>query len=185
MRRRRALITLLLGMSVGVLTAADTIPFTVATGEVMDRAERWYRLSPTYSQDHCFASETGYADTDWSGVLGGCHWPTYRTDCSGFVSMVWGVRYSYATPRAGLDQDLTDVSRVISRSQLRTGDALLAYGRHVRLFERWTDASRTGYWAYDFGSTPVKHQVYRWGAPGEYHYVPIRFDPTMAARASL
>lgn len=42
MRRRRVLITLLLGVFVGVL-AADTIPFTVATGEVMERAERWYR----------------------------------------------------------------------------------------------------------------------------------------------
>jgi hypothetical protein len=31
------------------------------------------------------------------------------------------------------------------------------------------------YVAYDFGATPVKHQVYAWGAPGEYSYVPIRF----------
>jgi hypothetical protein len=48
---------------------------------------------------------------------------------------------------------------------------------HVRLFEYWIDATHTTYVAYDFGATPVKHQVYVWGAPGEYDYVPIRYDP--------
>lgn len=110
-------------------------------------------------------------------MLGGCHLPYYRTDCSGFVSMVWGLPVSYATPRDGLDHDLMDVARTIDRDELRAGDALLAMGRHVRLFEYWTDATHTAYSAYDFGSTPVKHRIYVWGAPGEYHYVPIRYSP--------
>ena len=74
---------------------------------------------------------------------------------------------------------LTDVSRVITREELRTGDAPLAWGKHVRLFEYWTDATHTAYVAYDFGTTPVKHQQYTWGAPGEYEYVPIRYTPDL------
>ncbi len=161
----------------GAVPAADTVPYTTDVRPMIARAEEWLRASPVYDQDACFRAGTGYARTDWRGVLGGCHAPYYRTDCSGFVSMVWGLPVSYATPREGLEHDLTDVSRVIPKDQLRKGDALLAWGRHVRLFDHWTDAARTTYVAYDFGSTPVKHQEYTWGAPGEYAYVPIRYTP--------
>lgn len=161
----------------GAVPAADTVPYTTDVRPMIARAEEWLRASPVYDQDACFRAGTGYARTDWRGVLGGCHTPYYRTDCSGFVSMVWGLPVSYATPREGLEHDLTDVSRLIPKDQLRKGDALLAWGRHVRLFDHWTDAARTTYVAYDFGSTPVKHQEYTWGAPGEYAYVPIRFTP--------
>lgn len=156
---------------------ADTIPYTADVRPMIARAEEWFRAQPVYDQDACFRAGGGYTRTDWGGVLGGCHEPYYRTDCSGFVSMVWGLPVSYATPREGLEHDLTDVSRVITKDELRTGDALLAWGRHVRLFEHWTDASRTSYVAYDFGATPVKHQEYVWGAPGEYEYIPIRYTP--------
>lgn len=173
MRRAVAVIVLLLS---GVAVAADTVPYTVDTAPMMARAEQWYQHSPVYSQDACYG-DAGYARTDWRGVLGGCHRPYYRTDCSGFVSMVWGLPVSYATPRAGLEHDLMDVAKMISKEQLRVGDALLAWGQHVRLFEYWTDATHTTYVAYDFGATPVKHQVYTWDAPGEYDYIPIRYDP--------
>ncbi len=161
----------------GAVAAADARPFTALVGPMMARADVWLHQQPVYDQDRCYAADDGYSRTDWNGVLGGCHQPAYRTDCSGFVSMVWGLPVSYATPRHGLAHDLTDVSRVITKEQLRTGDALLAWGRHVRLFDHWTDATRTSYLAYDFGATPVKHQVYLWGAPGEYTYVPIRYEP--------
>jgi hypothetical protein len=161
----------------GSALTADGVPFTVATGPMMDRAAAWFEQQPVYSQDACFQVGDGYAGTDWNSVLGGCHWPYYRTDCSGFVSMVWGLPVSYATPREGLASDLADVSLVITKDQLRTGDALLAYGKHVRLFERWTDPDRTRYLAYDFGATPLKHQEYVWNGAGEYTYVPIRYLP--------
>jgi hypothetical protein len=174
MRRALGAIVLLL---CGIAVAADAEPYTKVSGPMMARAEQWYQHSPVYDQDTCFGTGDGYSRTDWNGVLGGCHLPYYRTDCSGFVSMVWGLPVSYATPRKGLEHDLMDVARFITREQLRAGDALLAMGRHVRLFEYWIDATRTTYVAYDFGATPVKHQVYVWGAPGEYDYVPIRYDP--------
>jgi cell wall-associated NlpC family hydrolase len=159
------------------VATADATPFTADSGDMLARAETWLHASPVYDQDTCFRAEKGYARTDWNGVLGGCHAPYYRTDCSGFVSMVWDLPVSFATPREGLEHDLTDVARLITKEQLRTGDALLAWGKHVRLFEHWTDATRTSYVAYDFGSTPVKHQTYVWDGPGEYTYVPIRYDP--------
>jgi len=46
------------------------------------------------------------------------------------------------------------VSQVITKEELRTGDALLAWGAHVRLFEHWTDTAHTTYLACDFGATP-------------------------------
>lgn len=164
-------------VAAAVLAGADAVPYTDDVRPMIARAEEWYQAGPLYNQDACFRAGGGYARTDWNGVLGGCHEPYYRTDCSGFVSMVWGLPVSYATPRKGLEHDLTDVSRVITKDELRTGDALLAWGRHVRLFEQWTDATHTTYVAYDFGATPLKHQTYIWQAPGEYDYVPIRYTP--------
>jgi hypothetical protein len=166
-----------IAVAVALPVGADAIPYTAATAPMMARAEEWFQAQPLYDQDTCYRAEAGYARTDWNDVLGGCHEPYYRTDCSGFVSMVWGLPVSYATPRHGLDHDLTDVSRVIAKDELRTGDALLAWGKHVRLFDHWTNASRTTYVAYDFGATPVKHQEYTWHAQGEYAYVPIRYTP--------
>jgi hypothetical protein len=161
----------------GTVVTADTVPYSALAGPMMARAEQWFQTQPVYDQDACYGVGAGYGRTDWNGVLGGCHEPYYRTDCSGFVSMAWGLPVSYATPRKGLEHDLTDVSSVITKEQLRTGDALLAWGKHVRLFEQWTDATRTSYVAYDFGATPVRHKIFVWGAPGEYSYVPIRYTP--------
>lgn len=163
------------GLAVGDSRLGEAARRAAFGSAVMARADTWYRHGPLYSQDRCYRTGVGYADTDWAGVLGGCHEPYYRTDCSGFVSMTWDVPYSYATPRPGGGQDLGDITRVIDKDQLTTGDALMAPGKHVRLFERWIDDRRTRYWAYDFGSTPVKHQVYLWGASGDYVYTPVRY----------
>ncbi|GLW91840.1 hypothetical protein Aglo03_26560 [Actinokineospora globicatena] len=156
----------------GLVVAADAAgPDRVALGDfgvaAVARAEVWFRAGPSYDQDGCFDPVAGYSVTDWAGVLGGCHRPAYRTDCSGFVSMAWGLSVSYATPRDGAGRDLGDVTRVVERSALVAGDALVRAGEHVRLFERWVDRERSRYLAYDFGSTPVKHRVYVWGGPGE------------------
>jgi hypothetical protein len=43
---------------------------------------------------------------------------------------------------------------VISRDRLRTGHAPARYGKQVRLFDRWIDATRARYLAYDFRATP-------------------------------
>lgn len=166
-------------LGIGLVAAGDGSGLAADRAErfgaqVLTRAETWYRQNLQYSQERCYRTGSGYADIDWSGPLGGCRWPYYRTDCSGFVSMTWGLEFSYATPRPGDSPDLADVAHPIQRPQLRTGDILVADGKHVRLFERWLDYAGGRYRAYDFGATPVKHQDYVWGAPGEYDYRPMR-----------
>jgi hypothetical protein len=55
----------------------------------------------------------------------------YRTDCSGFVSMAWGLGTSQTTSSFGSGEDCTELS---SESELLPGDALNKAGRHVVLF---------------------------------------------------
>ncbi len=160
-------------------TAADgrvqgAVDPAVFQAKVLARAEKWFRAGLNYSQDHCWSEQTGYSQANWGGPLGGCSWPAYRTDCSGFVSMAWGVWSSYATPRPGPSPDLDNISHVITEDELRTGDILVADSKHVRLFERWVDRTARRYLAYDFGSTPVKHQEYVLDAPGENRYRTLR-----------
>lgn len=64
----------------------------------------------------------------------------YRTDCSGFVSMAWGL------PRPGhTTSTLGEVSKTISKGELQSGDALLCAGTHVTLFVSWADSSKNSY----------------------------------------
>lgn len=64
----------------------------------------------------------------------------YRSDCSGFVSMTWGL------PKPGhTTETLPGVSSKIDKNQLQPGDALLCPGTHVTLFVSWTDGSKGSY----------------------------------------
>lgn len=85
----------------------------------MSRAANWLSRDIPYNQG-AYAS-----DPD------GDH--TYRTDCSGFVSMVWHAGTSYTT------QSLPGVAATISKSDLQPGDALNTLDGHVVLFEKWVD----------------------------------------------
>jgi hypothetical protein len=55
----------------------------------------------------------------------------YRTDCSGFVSMAWGLKTSQSTRSFGGGADAT---RLSSKSELLPGDALVDPGHHAVLF---------------------------------------------------
>jgi hypothetical protein len=68
---------------------------------------------------------------------------TYRTDSSGFVSMMWNLGYSYVT------WTLPDISHQITKEQLQPGDILLSPLNHVLVFVNWTDSSHSSYWAYE------------------------------------
>jgi cell wall-associated NlpC family hydrolase len=91
-------------------------------------------------------------------------------DCSAFVSKVWGVS------RHTTD-NLSAVSHTISKDELKTGDALnLTTGAdpegdgHVRLFDKWADATHTKMWVYE--ETPPRsiHHVINWDSK----YQPMR-----------
>ncbi|QFZ21636.1 NlpC/P60 family protein [Saccharothrix syringae] len=104
------------------LMACGTYPEdrTTSRQEALDRAQTWLDDQVTYSQQSCHENSYG----------------RYRTDCSGYVSMAWGLDHSRATT------DLAEVSREIPREELMPGDALNSPG-HVALFVRWEDGART------------------------------------------
>ncbi|NUU23248.1 MAG: peptidoglycan-binding protein, partial [Streptomycetaceae bacterium] len=83
----------------------------------------------------------------------------YRTDCSGFVSMAWGLEENAWTG------NLADYAVPIGKNDLRPGDILLYHnyanpvrGSHVVIFEKWADASRTSYIGYEQTQPGTKHR---------------------------
>ncbi|MFJ1707801.1 peptidoglycan-binding protein [Kitasatospora sp. NPDC088346] len=101
----------------------------------------------------------------------------YRQDCSGFVSMAWGLGGSQTT------WTLPDFADRISRDELQPGDVLIynnaadpAGGSHAVLFGGWTDSSRTRYTAYEQTrpSTLTRATPYAyWSNSGSY--LPYRY----------
>lgn len=100
-------------------------------GQILDRARIWVDAAVPYSMD-----------TYWRDG--------YRQDCSGFVSMAWGLGDSAWTG------SLTDYAERISPEELMPGDILLFQnpedpqeGSHVTLFGGWADAEHEEYIAYE------------------------------------
>ncbi|MCE6993529.1 hypothetical protein LZG04_01710 [Saccharothrix sp. S26] len=104
------------------------VPITRA--EVLHRAASWVRVP--YSQTAFHTNRYG----------------TYRTDCSGFASMAFGLP---DVPHGGLNTvDLIAVSTPIGKDELLPADVLIdptgdRTTRHVVLFEAWADPRRTHY----------------------------------------
>ncbi|MFF7211843.1 hypothetical protein ACFZAU_15135 [Streptomyces sp. NPDC008238] len=106
---------------------------TIYRNEVIARAKDWYNRNIQYSQ-------SAYA-TD----VDGDH--TYRTDCSGFVSMTWHLTSSLTT------ETLPNVSTQISKADLRPGDALNDFSDHAVLFAGWKNQDEGTFYYYAEGST--------------------------------
>ncbi|NKE61030.1 NlpC/P60 family protein [Lentzea sp. PSKA42] len=105
--------------------------------EILARAASW--SSVPYSQ-------TGFHTNEYG---------TYRTDCSGFASMAWGLPGRPLDPHGGLNSvELAGISRQIDKNDLLPGDLLIdARGdhtaRHVTIFVSWADPARGRYWTYE------------------------------------
>lgn len=138
-------------------TAADSRP--AATREqILARARSWVDAGVPYSQSRWYQG--------------------YRTDCSGFVSMAWGLGTSHWTG------DLDTYGVRITKDELRPGDLLLFHnsaaptnGSHAVLFGGWADADHTRYTVIEM--TSGKGAVER-TAPYAYFshsgsYVPYRY----------
>lgn len=97
---------------------------------VMARAKTWVDKRVPYSQ-------TGWLNN-------------YRTDCSGFVSMAWGLDQSYVT------WSLPEVARPIHKEELLPGDIILNLQRHVVIFGGWANSKHTAYVVYEQAGTPHK-----------------------------
>ncbi len=124
---------------------------------VIERAQGWVDADVPYSQ-------TAFHDG-------------YRTDCSGFVSMAWGLPENLTTWRIPL------VATEISKDDLLPGDILLDYtsdNRHVVIFERWANTEHSAYWALECSGHPEIDRAIRRVVPYPYvmnesHYLPYRY----------
>jgi hypothetical protein len=132
--------------------------------EVLTRARTWLGVGGVpYDQERCYRN--AYGD--------------YRTDCSGFVSMAWGL--------GGLGDvfatsNLDERSFVIARSSLQAGDALLRYtgpddNNHVALFVKWADADHTQPVVIEQVGAEIRTTVERtWSSSYASSYTPVRYD---------
>jgi hypothetical protein len=126
--------------------------------EIIARAKTWVDAKVPYSM-------TAY----WSDG--------YRQDCSGYVSMAWGL------PGNEWTGSLAQFGVKITRDQLAPGDILLFHnpddptsGSHVTLFGGWADAAHKTYLAYEQTPPHARAQA----TPMAYwtdsdKYVPYRY----------
>ncbi|MEV3860746.1 peptidoglycan-binding protein [Streptomyces sp. NPDC050095] len=132
-------------------------PLHLTRAQILARAQTWVDARVPYSM---------------SGYYQG-----YRKDCSGFVSMAWGLGSNQWTG------SLAAYGTRIGKSQLRPGDMLLFHnpanptaGSHVTIFGGWADASRTKYLAYEQTRPHTRKQTTPyayWNHSGSY--VPYRY----------
>jgi len=122
----------------------------VSRKTIITRAEEWVKHKVPYNQ---------------GGTYGG-----YREDCSGFVSMAWGLAKPGHTTFT-----LPQVSKKISKADLKEGDILLYSAEHVVIFGGWADSAKTKYIAYE-ESRPGVGTVKR-TTPYPYWYNTAKFFP--------
>ncbi|MBL1080463.1 peptidoglycan-binding protein [Streptomyces actinomycinicus] len=139
--------------------AASTAPLPTTTRtEIINRAKVWVTAQVPYSM---------YAY--WSDG--------YRQDCSGYVSMAWGLPGNEWTGSLG------QFGVKITKGELQPGDILLYHnpdnpekGSHVVIFGGWTDYTHTYYTAYEQTPPHARRQT----TPYPYwshtdKYVPYRY----------
>ena len=128
----------------------------------IERARSWVEANVGYSGSNYFTNEYG----------------TYRTDCSGYVSMAWGLGSSYTTVT------LPSVSYAIAKDALEAGDILNnplpGTSGHVVLFAGWANAERTEYYAYEESPSGGAHlsQIPYPYWPGYGTFIPRRYIGT-------
>ncbi|MEU7477103.1 hypothetical protein AB0A63_14040 [Lentzea sp. NPDC042327] len=148
------------------MTTARTAGRRIGRAEIVERACTWLRDSVPYGQAKYHANEHGI----------------YRADCSGFVSMAWGLPGKPDDRHGGLDTPgLAGVSAAVERTELRAGDIVLRTDgtnltRHVVIFAAWAE-ERDRYWAYEqAGGHRTRLRVVRYPYDSaEELYVPRRY----------
>lgn len=133
-------------------------PRTITRTEIINRAKTWVAAEVPYSTS--------------------AYWTDgYRQDCSGFVSMAWGLPGNEWTGSLG------KFGVKIKKEDLQPGDILLFHnsadpqkGSHVVIFGGWTDYTHTYYTAYE----QTRPHTRRMSTPYSYwsnsdKYVPYRY----------
>ncbi|MGD8216430.1 peptidoglycan-binding domain-containing protein [Aestuariimicrobium sp. Y1814] len=110
---------------VGAGTSA--IGGSIKRTEIIQRAAYWPTIRLGYSQAKYFRDLTNSK--------------TYRQDCSGQVSNAFHATTSYST------RTLSQITTLITKTQLLPGDILNSYDYHTVVFCGWFDSSRTSYYS--------------------------------------
>ncbi|MGP9539497.1 SH3 domain-containing protein [Brachybacterium sp. AOP43-C2-M15] len=118
--------------------------------EVLDRGQTWVDRGVPYSMEDYTHGPDGRQ---------------YRTDCSGFVSMAYGLDTSYST--VTLPEHFTE----ISKGDLQPGDIIGNLGPgsggaagHVVIFTGWTDDSQTTFGVIEqAGGVGAVARTHTWG----------------------
>ena len=118
---------------------------------VLDRGQNWVDRGIPYSMEAYTTGPDGRS---------------YRTDCSGFVSMAYGLDQSYST--VTLPEHFTE----INKDDLQPGDIIGNLGAgsagaagHVVIFTGWTDSSKTSFTAIEqTGGVGATSSTHTWGS---------------------
>jgi hypothetical protein len=135
--------------------------------EILQRARSWTEAGVGYQAGGTYTNQYG----------------TYRTDCSGFVSMALGLQTSYTTGT------LENVSYPIAKDGLEPGDIINnpadGPAGHVVLFAGWADESRTSYYAYEESPSSGAHlsEIPYPYWPGYGTFTPRRYVGTTSTSA--
>jgi hypothetical protein len=106
-------------LSMAITMAVNTAPAGAITrDQVLKRARVWVKKRVPYSQ---------------SGYYRG-----YRRDCSGMVSMAWGLKTSYTS------STIRSRATRVSKKNMKPGDAVHTPG-HVSIFVGWANKKKTRY----------------------------------------
>jgi putative cell wall-binding protein len=163
----RIVVVVALTLVVALATASPAVA-AMSRSLVMYRAEKWVSLRIPYSQ-------SAYRDLNGRAVGFGSGW---RTDCSGFVSMAWNTfKPGYSS------RTLQQTSTLITKDELRPGDALIAYNYHAVIFGGWANPEQTQFYEYQMGSqvspddgTGMRVEDYPGPSPEDRPYLPYRLN---------
>ncbi len=129
--------------TLAVMYGGSAVWASDAASAIRARGNSWISAGVGYSQTSYYTNQYG----------------TYRTDCSGYVSMIWGLKNSSGASLSLTTSTLGSVSHLITKDALQTGDILLYAGDHVVLFDAWANSAHTSYWVYE--ETPAYGAVHR------------------------
>jgi hypothetical protein len=140
---------------------------TISRAQILLRAQRWLDERVPYSQTSWWR--------DASGI--------YRQDCSGYVSMAWGLQEDIDFWTGNLNT----VSHVVPAIQLLPGDILLS-SSHTVLFAGWADAAHTMFDYYQ-ESHPGTNAEFVVNAPIDAFlgagFIPFSYDGVLGSGTQL
>jgi putative cell wall-binding protein len=195
MKKRLPLIPLALIAACVALAMLPTVALAMPRDAALDRGNVWVnKYQKTDSKGNKIYG-VPYSQSRWAYEDGSLI-PTstssastkgYRTDCSGFASLCWGLKDSSGRPYSSTTAEMGAKGSKrffqIKKADLQPGDAMLkstvwgASVGHVIIFCGWVDSSQKSYWCME-QTTTSKHNgtIYHTRPYGESYYRPYRYS---------